>query len=99
MIASLLLLTSSASVYATDDPVSFVKKMPYKQVVKDVVFLAAWHKLQMIKASFLWMQPVAVAHYWNGCLSILKMAMTKLMLLLINIKVQPMPFILRENPM
>ncbi len=38
MIASLLLLTSSASVYATDDPVSFVKKMPYKQVVKDVVF-------------------------------------------------------------
>ena len=99
MIASLLLLTSSASVYATDDPVSFVKKMPYNKLLKTLFFLAAWHKLQMIKASFLWMQPVAVAHYWNGCLSILKMAMTKLMLLLINIKVQPMPFILRENPM
>ncbi|EBR8158176.1 hypothetical protein DOA20_23890 [Salmonella enterica subsp. enterica serovar Newport] len=38
IIASLLLLTSSASVYATDDPVLFVKKLPYKQVVKDVVF-------------------------------------------------------------
>ncbi|MDD9576962.1 T6SS amidase immunity protein Tai4 family protein [Enterobacter sp. FR 78] len=38
IIASLLLLTSSASVYATDDPVSFVKKLPYRQVVKDIVF-------------------------------------------------------------
>ena len=95
IIASLLLLTSSASVYATDDPVFFVKKMPYKQVIKTLFFLAAWHKFQMIKASFLWMLPEAVMHYWNGYLSILKMAMTKLMPLLINIKAQLMPFILR----
>ena len=89
IIASLLLLTSSASVYATDDPVFFVKK------IKTLFFLAAWHKFQMIKASFLWMLPEAVMHYWNGYLSILKMAMTKLMPLLINIKAQLMPFILR----
>lgn len=38
IIASLLLLASSSSVYATDDPVSFVKKLPYRQVVKDIVF-------------------------------------------------------------
>lgn len=37
IIISLLLLTSTASVYATDAPVLFVKKLPYKQVVKDVV--------------------------------------------------------------
>lgn len=37
IIISLLLLTSTASVYATDDPMLFVKKLPYKQVVKDVV--------------------------------------------------------------
>ncbi|QSB59162.1 hypothetical protein JW290_05310 [Klebsiella aerogenes] len=31
-----LLLASSASAYAGDDPVLFVKQLPYKQVVKDV---------------------------------------------------------------
>lgn len=36
IIISLLLLTSTASVYATEDPVLFVKKLPYKQIVKDV---------------------------------------------------------------
>ncbi|EGI3984105.1 hypothetical protein H3430_003916 [Escherichia coli] len=36
MIISLLLATSS-SAYAIDDPVLFVKQLPYKQVVKDVV--------------------------------------------------------------
>ncbi|WEF30331.1 T6SS amidase immunity protein Tai4 family protein [Klebsiella aerogenes] len=32
-----LLLAASSSAYAIDDPVLFVKQLPYKQVVKDVV--------------------------------------------------------------
>lgn len=52
MIASLLLLISSASVYATDDPVSFVKKMPYKQVVKDVVFSRCLAQVSTDKSQF-----------------------------------------------
>ncbi|EOV6159491.1 T6SS amidase immunity protein Tai4 family protein [Enterobacter ludwigii] len=52
IIASLLLLTSSASVYATDDPVMFVKKMPYKQVVKDVVFSRCLAQVSDDKSQF-----------------------------------------------
>jgi hypothetical protein len=94
IIASLLLLTSSASVYATDDPVLFVKKMPYKQVIKDVVFSRCLAQVSDDKASFL-----DAARSSSALLEWIPFDIEngndKINALIKNIKAQLMPFILR----
>lgn len=93
-----LLLASSASAYAGDDPVLFVKQLPYKQVVKDVVLSRCLAQVADDKSQF----SVDAARSSNALLEWvpfdIETVMTKLTPLLLNTKVPPMAFIPKDNP-